>query len=114
MSECLFCRIGSGELTSDEVASGDTWLAFRDIDPQAPAHVLVIPRRHVASLNELVEDEAAEAADLLFACRAVARAVGMDESGYRVVINTNRDGGQLVPHLHLHVLGGRAMGWPPG
>jgi histidine triad (HIT) family protein len=114
MSECLFCRIASGELTSDEVASGDTWLAFRDIDPQAPAHVLVIPRRHVTSLNELAEEQAAEAAELLLACRQVAEKAGIGESGYRVVINTNRDGGQLVPHLHLHVLGGRVMEWPPG
>lgn len=111
-SACLFCRIASGEIPATKVAESDRCLAFRDITPQAPTHVLVIPRAHVESLNQF--DDPALAAELLAMARDVAAADGLAERGYRVVINTNADGGQTVFHLHLHVLGGRAMRWPPG
>jgi histidine triad (HIT) family protein len=110
--DCLFCRIVRKEIPATLVAETDRCIAFRDINPQAPVHVVIIPREHVASLNE------ARDADLigrlsLFAAD-IARTEGIAESGYRTVINTNRDAGQTVFHVHLHLLGGRAMSWPPG
>ena len=109
---CLFCRIASGQIPSTKVAETDEAMAFRDIDPKAPTHVLVIPRAHVGSLTEAA-DPAMLGALLSFAA-SVAQAEGLDARGYRVVINNGRDGGQTVDHLHLHVLGGRHMTWPPG
>lgn len=110
--DCLFCRIVRGEIPAKIVAETDTAVAFRDIDPRAPVHVLVIPREHVVSLSE-TRDPALVGELALLAAQIAARE-GIAESGYRTVINTNSDAGQSVPHLHLHLLGGRAMGWPPG
>lgn len=112
--DCLFCRIVSGEQDADVVAEGDTWLAFRDINPQAPTHVLVVPRRHVGSVDELDDGDRDLAGELLLAARRVAREEGVADDGYRLVANTGRRAGQSVPHLHFHVLGGRSMKWPPG
>lgn len=112
--DCLFCRIAAGEVESDVVAEGERWLAFRDVNPQAPIHVLVIPREHVTHLEELEDDQRDLAGELLLAARDVARREGVAEDGYRLVANTKREAGQSVFHLHLHVLGGRGMGWPPG
>lgn len=112
MSDCLFCRIARGEIPATKVLESDTSLAFRDIAPQAPVHVLVIPKRHMASLE--AADDAATLAELLAMARDVARAEGLAAGGYRCVVNTGDDGGQTVHHLHLHVLGGRRMQWPPG
>lgn len=112
MSDCLFCRIASGEIPAAFVAENDDAVAFRDISPQAPLHVLVIPRRHVDSLA--AADDGALLGRLLVMAADIARSEGVSESGYRVVINTHFDGGQSVAHLHLHVLGGRQMIWPPG
>lgn len=112
--DCLFCRIASGEIESDVVAEGDRWVAFRDANPQAPTHVLVIPRRHVESLDDLAAERAELAGELLLAARDVARREGLAEDGWRLVANTGRGAGQSVFHLHLHVLGGRSLGWPPG
>ena len=109
---CLFCRIVLGEVPATIVASNADCMAFRDINPAAPTHVLVIPKVHVASLND-VTDFATVAAMMQMA-QEVARGEAIAESGYRVVFNTNRHGGQTVAHLHLHVLGGRRMVWPPG
>jgi histidine triad (HIT) family protein len=109
---CLFCRIVAGEIPAAEVYRTPTLVAIRDIGPQAPTHVLVIPLQHVESLNA-VEDSGL-LGDLLLAAREIARRERIDARGYRVVINTNAEAGQSVAHLHLHVLGGRAMGWPPG
>ena len=109
---CLFCRIARGEIPSTRVAATDDAIAFRDIDPKAPTHVLIIPREHVASLAEA--DDPRMLGSLLAFAAAVARSEGVESSGYRVVINTGRDGGQSVDHLHLHVLGGRQMSWPAG
>jgi len=112
MSDCLFCRIIKGEIPSTKVAESSTILAFRDVNPQAPTHVLVIPRVHVASLA--AADNPVMLGDLLSFAASVAKSEGLEDSGYRVVANTGGDGGQTVDHLHLHVLGGRRMTWPPG
>ncbi|MDP9380093.1 MAG: histidine triad nucleotide-binding protein [Chloroflexota bacterium] len=109
---CLFCRIVSGEIPAQEVYRNDRVLAFRDIVPVAPTHVLVIPVSHVENLEELTDPALAGA--LLLATAEVARREGLEESGYRVVLNTGRDAGQSVDHVHAHVLGGRNMQWPPG
>lgn len=112
--DCLFCDIARGDADADRVAEGRTWIAVRDINPQAPTHLLVMPREHVGSLDDLDEEWRDLAAELLLAAAEVARQEGIDASGYRVVANTGGAGGQTVPHLHLHVLGGRSMRWPPG
>ncbi|MEI6739864.1 MAG: histidine triad nucleotide-binding protein [Gemmatimonadaceae bacterium] len=109
---CLFCRIVGGELPVTPIAQNAHAIAFRDIHPQAPVHVLVVPRRHIASLAEATDAEEIGAVALLAA--EVARQEGIAESGYRTVMNTGGDGGQTVFHLHMHLLGGRPMGWPPG
>ncbi|HPF71003.1 MAG TPA: histidine triad nucleotide-binding protein [Candidatus Krumholzibacteria bacterium] len=113
MASCLFCRIAAGEIPCNAVHADDEFLAFRDIAPQAPVHILVIPRRHVASLAATTDADAGMAGRLLGLARRIARDEGLD-AGYRCVINTGADGGQSVDHLHLHILGGRALGWPPG
>ena len=109
---CLFCRIARGEIPAKIVAQTDDYIAFRDVNPQAPVHVLVIPRQHVPSLNET--NDAALVGRLVLLAAEIARSEGIAESGYRTVINTNADAGQTVFHIHLHLLGGRRMGWPPG
>lgn len=109
---CLFCRIASGEVETELVAENDDAVAFRDIDPRAPLHVLVIPRRHVESLAT-ADDEPLLGSLMSLAAR-IACDEGVAESGYRTVINTGANGGQSVGHLHVHVLGGRQMKWPPG
>ena len=110
-SDCLFCRIVAGEIPADVVYRDDDVLAFRDVNPQAPTHVLVIPRQHIASAHELHADDLA--ATLFNAIRAVADAEHLD-AGYRVVTNVGEAAGQSVPHLHLHLLGARRHAWPPG
>jgi histidine triad (HIT) family protein len=112
MTGCLFCRIATGEIPATVVKRHDGLLAFKDINPQAPTHLLVIPTEHISSLNDAT-DPALLGAMLAFA-RDLAREVGISERGYRIVVNTNAGGGQTVLHLHLHVLGGRTMQWPPG
>jgi histidine triad (HIT) family protein len=114
MSDCFFCKIGSGQIPSKVVMQDDEILAFDDVNPQAPVHVLVIPKRHVVALNDVEAGDRALLGRLLDAATLVARKKGIAESGYRVVANTGRNGGQTVFHLHLHVLGGRQMTWPPG
>lgn len=114
MSDCLFCSIAAGEVPATLVHEDDLVLAFRDINPQAPTHVLVIPREHVRSAAELTPTQDPLWARLLHVSQRVAEADGIDESGFRIVTNIGRDGGQTVDHLHLHVLGGRPMSWPPG
>lgn len=109
---CLFCRIVRGEIPATVVASTDDAIAFRDIDPKAPVHVLVVPRQHLSSLNDATDSSLV--GRLMALGAEVARKEGIADSGYRLVINTNEHGGQTVNHLHIHVLGGRAMRWPPG
>jgi histidine triad (HIT) family protein len=110
--DCLFCRIVKGEVPAKIVATSERCIAFRDIGPKAPTHVLVIPRSHVASLAELTDMSVV--ADMMGLAAKVARDEGIADDGYRVVINTNAHGGQTVFHLHLHLLGGRPLAWPPG
>ena len=112
MSDCLFCKMASGEIKPDVVYEDDAVLAFRDLHPQAPLHVLVIPKRHVANLNDL--DDVLLGGLMLQAAAKIAGQLGYAESGYRTVFNCNNDGGQTVHHLHLHLLAGRQMHWPPG
>lgn len=114
MSDCLFCRMVKGEIKPAVVYETDHVLAFRDIRPQAPVHVLVIPKVHIATLDDLPDDRHDLSHELLLAVQAVARSEGLAERGYRTVINCRDDGGQEVYHLHLHVLGGRRLAWPPG
>jgi histidine triad (HIT) family protein len=109
---CIFCKIAAGEIPATVVKRADGMLAFKDLSPQAPTHLLVIPTTHVGSLNDA--KDAATLGKLLSFARDVAQDAGIATKGYRVVLNTNPDGGQTVFHLHLHVLGGRAMTWPPG
>ncbi len=113
MSDCLFCKMAAGQITPAVVYEDDQVLAFRDIHPRAPVHVLVIPTRHIATLDDLPADEPALAAALFRGVQRVAELEGLSQ-GYRTVINCRGDGGQEVYHLHLHVLGGRALAWPPG
>jgi histidine triad (HIT) family protein len=112
-ADCLFCKIVAGEIPADVVHETETTLAFRDINPQAPTHLLVIPRSHHVNAGALARDEPETAADLLTSAAAVAEHEGIGE-GYRLVFNTGASAGQVVFHVHLHVLGGRPMGWPPG
>ena len=109
---CLFCRIVRREIPAKLVHEDEHTLAFRDIDPKAPTHVLVIPKTHVASLNEATD--AAMLGELLLVARDIARAEGIESSGYRTVINTGAGAGQTVHHVHVHLLGGRHLKWPPG
>lgn len=115
MSDCLFCKIASGAIPATIVARTEHAVAFRDLNPQAPTHVLVIPTGHLTSAADCdsEEGELALGRTLRLAAR-VARELGLDGDGYRLVINTGRDGGQSVFHLHVHLLGGRRLGWPPG
>jgi histidine triad (HIT) family protein len=111
---CIFCKIVAGELPAKIVREDEETVAFRDINPQAPVHVLVIPRKHIASVNALEASDAALVGRLFLAAKEVAAAEGVAESGYRLVMNTGPNAGQSVDHIHLHVLGGRDMAWPPG
>lgn len=114
MGECLFCKIVEKKIPAKVVQEDEYILAFDDINPQAPVHTLVIPKRHVSAVQDLGVDDDSLLARLLISCAKVAALKGVRESGYRVVTNTGRDAGQTVFHLHFHVLGGRAMAWPPG
>ncbi len=112
MADCLFCKMVTGEIKPDVVFENDSVLAFKDINPQAPVHILIIPKRHIATLNDL--NDALLAGQLLQAAVKVAKQEYLAEDGYRTVFNCNKMGGQEVYHLHLHLLGGRQMMWPPG
>ena len=114
MDDCIFCKIGRGDIPAEILYQDDDVVAFRDLSPQAPTHALVIPRRHVATLNDLQATDAELVGKMVLAAASVARQEGFDQSGYRTVLNCNDDGGQTVVHIHLHLLGGRRMTWPPG
>ncbi len=110
----MFCRIVRGEAPADVVYQDDVVTAFRDIAPEAPTHILVIPNRHIPSMTEVDEQDADDLGAMLLAAHKIATAEGLDGRGYRLVINTGVDGGQSVRHLHLHILGGRRLRWPSG
>lgn len=114
MSDCLFCKIIAGDIPADIVYQNDHVLAFRDINPQAPVHALIIPRQHIATLNDIQPTHAQLLGQMYLAAREIAGEEGIDGPGYRTVMNCNAQAGQTVFHIHLHLLGGRALGWPPG
>ena len=110
---CLFCKIVAGEIPADIVYESDAVVAFRDINAQAPTHVLAIPRKHISTINDISDDDQALVGSLYTAARDIAAAEGIADDGYRTVMNCNESAGQSVFHIHLHLLGGRPMGWPP-
>lgn len=112
--DCLFCKIVKGDIPADIIHESATTIAFRDINPQASTHVLVIPRKHIATINDLGQDDRQLVGDLYLAAKEIATQEGIAEEGYRAVINCNAGAGQTVFHIHLHILGGRALSWPPG
>ena len=114
MDSCVFCRIQRGEIPCTIIKRGAHCFAFRDIHPQAPHHVLIVPTRHIASLDQLTESDQSLLGELVLLATAVARELGIAQSGYRCVWNCGADGGQSVDHVHLHLLGGRTLAWPPG
>ena len=114
MPSCLFCQIVAGNIDADVVRTGERTLAFRDINPQAPLHVLIIPKEHLRSVAELTDAHGDVLVEMARMAQWIATSEGVAESGYRLVANTGPDGGQTVDHLHLHLLGGRQMTWPPG
>ncbi len=114
MSDCLFCKIVEGKIPSKKVYEDEDVVAFDDIQPQAPIHVLVIPKKHVATLNDLAPEDDAVAGKLLRVAAKIARERGIADRGWRATVNVNRDAHQLVFHVHLHLMGGRPFGWPPG
>ena len=114
MSDCIFCKIATGDIPSTRVYEDDVCIAFNDLSPQAPTHILVIPRQHVDSLAEASQGDKDMLGHLLLASADIAREQGFSDDGYRVVVNTNGDGGQTVFHLHVHLLAGRRLTWPPG
>ena len=113
-NECLFCKIIKGEIAADVIDYTDTALAFRDINPQARTHILVIPKKHIASTREFNKENVEYLAEMALLANKVSEDEGIAENGYRWVINTGSDGGQTVDHIHLHLIGGRKMIWPPG
>ena len=114
MQDCLFCKIIHREIPAKIAYEDDQVLAFHDIDPQAPTHILIIPKKHITTLNDLTEEDAALVGRLQVTAAKLAKELGFDEAGYRVVMNCNQDGGQTVWHIHMHLLAGRALSWPPG
>ena len=114
MSECLFCKIRDGEIPCDRLYENDDVIAFRDVNPQASTHVLIIPRKHIATVNDLGETDTDIVGQMVLAAKDIAAEEGIAEEGYRLVMNCNAGAGQTVFHIHLHLLGGRAMTWPPG
>lgn len=112
--DCLFCKIIKGEIPSAKVYEDDKVYAFRDIEPQAPVHILIIPKEHIASANELTEENASIVGHIFAVAAKIAKEEGIADGGYRIVNNCGQDGGQTVGHLHFHMLGGRSLQWPPG
>ena len=114
MIDCIFCKIAKGELSSDIIYEDDKVLAFRDLDPQAPVHILIIPKEHIESSNFIDEDNSNIIAHIFVVINKLAKKLGIADEGYRVVNNCGENGGQTVPHLHFHLLGSRKFSWPPG
>lgn len=114
MTDCLFCKIRDGEIPAETVYENDDILAFKDVNPHAPTHILIVPRKHISTINDLQDSDAAIMGKMMLAAQDIASAEGLAEAGYRLVINTNADAGQTVFHIHMHLMGGRNMAWPPG
>jgi histidine triad (HIT) family protein len=114
MSDCIFCKIAAGQFATEFVYEDEEMVAFRDLNPQAPTHILIIPKRHIATSNDLRDEDAPLIGNMMLAAKRIAQQEGLAERGYRTVLNCNAEAGQSVFHIHLHLLGGRAMSWPPG
>jgi histidine triad (HIT) family protein len=112
--DCLFCKIAAGDINADVIFDSKSVVAFRDINPQAPTHILIIPKRHISTINDLAESDADIVGQLYLAARDIACREGIADAGFRTVMNCNAGAGQTVFHVHLHLLGGRALTWPPG
>ncbi len=113
-NDCVFCKIANGEFGTEFIYKDEELLAFRDINPQAPVHVLIIPRKHITRINRLDDSDQLLAGKMILTANKIARDERISESGYRLILNCGPDGGQEVEHIHLHLLGGRQMNWPPG
>lgn len=114
MEDCIFCKIIKGEIPCEKVYEDDIVLSFKDISPGAPSHILIIPKKHISSLNELTDEDSKIVAHVFVVLKEIVKKLGIDKTGYRIVSNCGEDGGQSVPHIHFHVLGGRTLQWPPG
>ena len=114
MEHCLFCRIAQEKAAADIVFKNERIVAFRDINPQAPVHILIIPKKHIATINDIEPEDAAMIGELFLVAKDIAKTENIHHKGYRLLFNCNRDAGQAVYHIHLHLLGGRRMNWPPG
>ena len=114
MQDCIFCKIISGEVPANIVLENDSILAFEDIEPQAPVHILIIPKKHIASINDMKSKDRNICGDMLLAAKQIAKITNINNRGYRTIFNTNKDAGQTVFHIHMHILGGRKLHWPPG
>ena len=114
MENCIFCKIINGEIPSQKVYEDDKIFAFKDINPEAPVHILIIPKKHIESLNDLKEEDKDIISHIFIKVKEIGNKLGISESGYRVVNNCGVDGGQTVSHIHFHLLGGRSLQWPPG
>ena len=112
--DCIFCKIAAGDLDADIVYQSEELVGFRDLNPQAPTHVLIIPRRHISTINDITDSDAEVIGQLIFAAKEIAAQEGISEPGYRLTMNCNAGAGQSVFHVHLHLLGGRQFTWPPG
>ena len=114
MDDCLFCKLIKGEIPCTKVYEDDKAFSFKDIAPGAPIHVLIVPKKHISSLNEITEEDSELISHIFIVIKKLAKELGVSESGYRVVSNCGEDGGQSVSHIHFHLLGGRTLQWPPG
>ena len=114
MSDCIFCKIASGDIPAEKIYENDQVIGFRDLNPHAPTHVLVIPKKHFSTINDLKDEDKSLVGDMFLAAKQIAADEGLSERGYRTVMNCNEEAGQTVFHIHLHLLGGRRMQWPPG
>jgi histidine triad (HIT) family protein len=114
MSDCLFCKIRDGEIPADIVYENDDVLAFNDVNPQAPVHLLIIPKKHISTVNDVVDDDHLVMGKLFSAAKLIASQRGVSDDGYRLVVNCNEKAGQTVFHIHMHLLADRALTWPPG
>jgi histidine triad (HIT) family protein len=114
MDKCLFCNIVNNNIPCDKLIENDSIIAFRDINPQAPTHILIIPKKHISTINDLKPDDSILIGELFLIAKELAQVENINNSGFRTVLNCNEDGGQTVFHIHLHLLGGRKLSWPPG
>ena len=114
MEDCIFCKIIKGEIPSEKIYEDDMVLSFKDIEPAAPVHVLIIPKKHIDSINDLTEEDSKIIAHIYLVAKQIAAELGIDEKGYRIVTNCGEGAGQTVHHVHFHLLGGRSFAWPPG